>query len=318
MLTDDVFFRRYANCKIWSAYSEQERCLLYQAFYIIKTLFSSHNQEDGDKKWRLIHDRLAIEFGVSKLFDINYQSYDGITDEFYDECISFEEATESFFTEYSVPDQNINPDDFIKKRLSFLELAMRLRQHDIDSMPIEATKKSAAIEFQRIIDELNKRFHRAKVGLVYRNSSIYLIKNQKLDEEVGQLFWDLVADPMWKNVAKQIQQAIKLRDNNPQDLQEQVAISASKSIENVLKIIAEKNGYAKKKESGVGYARYLSSADCKNYKLADWEYKILECYFQQVRNPLAHSSDRTINNYQANWIIHNAMAWINSLIYRIP
>lgn len=314
-MLNDVFVRRYANCEIWSAYSELERCLLYQVFVITQQLLSSYNH-DGDGKWQLIHDQLAIELGVSKLFDLDYQSYDGINDTFYNESISWEDATESFFTELCATDKNINPDYFIKKRLSFVELAMRLKQQDINKMPIDTTKESAKIEFRQLVDELNERFRQAKANLIYGNDLIYLSKDPTIDEKIGKLFWDLVSDPIWKNVEKEIQKAIDSRDNNPQDRQEEVVFHASKAMESALKIIAKKNG-CNKKFSATKYAEHLHSTVCNDYDLDGWELEILKCYFKHVRNPASHPSNLKINDHQANWIIHNAMAWIISLVRRM-
>jgi hypothetical protein len=71
MLTD-IFAHRYLDQSIWSRYTDIEQRLLNQAFAIVKDALPYYTwegkvHEKNKDKWKLLHDRLARELGVSEL-----------------------------------------------------------------------------------------------------------------------------------------------------------------------------------------------------------------------------------------------------------
>ena len=64
--------------------------------------------------------------------------------------------------------------------------------------------------FQAAVDELNTRFRYAGLNLRYHNGFIQVASESLVAQEVEAPFWQLVADPKWKNVDHDIKEAIDL------------------------------------------------------------------------------------------------------------
>ncbi|WP_049785338.1 hypothetical protein [Nitrosomonas sp. Is79A3] len=137
MLTD-IFAYRYLKYPIWSAYSESERRLLNQTVTLAKDVFPYYNAEGkkidaNEAKWKLIHDRLARELGINELAQ-RYYSYTQKGPAGQDWPVSgffgWDYACEQFVNAQPPPNL-VSPDAFVKERLSFIELAMRIREEEV-------------------------------------------------------------------------------------------------------------------------------------------------------------------------------------------
>lgn len=352
MLTD-IFAYRYSNRPIWSEYTELERRLLNQAFGIVKDALPYYDSngkeiESNKIKWKTLHDRLARELGVNELSQ-RYYSY---TQKNY---LGQEVPVSGWFSWDHVCGQFVNatfngqvdPDRFIKERFSFVELAMRLRGDEIAQANAELPKALAdaalrdagprrglrlpgsAVDgvkawnttlnsgFEAQVAELNERFRRAKAPLTYHNGFIQLALDETIEQNIAKPFWDLVADPRWKNVDIDMKEALDRRDSNDKD----PAIFAAKALESAIKIVSNTKGWTRGTETGASqYIDNLMSKANGSY-LAVWEGDMLKDYFRKVRNPVGHGPGSEpmpeLTLAQTDWAIESAMSWVRTLVRRM-
>jgi len=281
MLTD-IFAYRYLDQPIWSQYTETEQRLLNQAIGIVKDVFPYYTHdgkvhENNKEKWKMLHDRLARELGVDELSKRYY---------YYTQknALGQEWPVSGYFSWDHVCHQFINAkytgqcdaDRFIKERISFVELALRLRGEEITysnsqlnteliqaslrdksqrsglrvpGSAVDAVKfrnESMNSIFERQVAELNERFRRAKAPLTYHNGFIQFAMDQQIEKNIGKPFWDIVADPLWKNVDIDMKEALDRRDSNDKD----PAIFAAKALESAIKIVSEVKGWTRGTENG--------------------------------------------------------------------
>src|SRR6185369_1530057 len=136
MLTD-IFAYRYLDQPIWAQYTEVEKRLLNQAFGVVKDAlpYYTHDGKENSEnknKWNMLHDRLARELGVDELSQ-RYYSYitkNGLGQD----CpvsgwYSWEHVC-SQFVNVTYTGQ-CDADRFIKERISFVELGLRLRGEEV-------------------------------------------------------------------------------------------------------------------------------------------------------------------------------------------
>ena len=288
MLTD-IFAYRYSDQPIWSHYTEMEQRLLNQAFGIVKDALPYYtseekvNEENKDK-WKMLHDRLAHELGVNELSK-RYYSYK------QKNALGQEWPVSGFFSWDHVCDQFVNAtytgqcdaDRFIKERISFVELALRLRGEEVaqansqlstalaqaavrDAIPrsglrvpgsavdgIKAWNATMNSVFEGQVAELNERFRRAKTPLTYHNGFIQFSMDQQIEKHIAKPFWDLVAAPLWKNVDIDMKEALDRRDSNDKD----PAIFAAKALESAIKIVSDAKGWTRGTENGA--AQYVDN-----------------------------------------------------------
>ncbi len=123
--------------------------------------------------------------------------------------------------------------------------------------------------FATQIDELNERFRRAKAPLTYHNGFIQFATDLQIEKHIGKPFWDLVADPLWKNVDIDMKEALDRRDSNDKD----PAIFAAKALESAIKIVSDTKGWTRGMENGAAqYVDNLVSKSNGSY-LAVWKAK---------------------------------------------
>lgn len=352
MLTD-IFAYRYLDQPIWSHYTEREQRLLNQAFGIVKdalpyyTWEGKENEKNRDK-WKMLHDRLARELGVSDL-SMRYYSYT------QKNALGQECPVSGFFSWDHVCDQFVNAkytgqcdaDRFIKERISFVELALRLRGEEVahensqlsmalaqaamrDASPrsglrlpgsavdgVKALNATMNSVFEGQVAELNERLRRAKAPLTYHNGFIQFSMDQQIEKRIGKPFWDLVADPLWKNVDIDMKEALDRRDSNDKD----PAIFAAKALESAIKIVSDAKGWTRGTENGA--AQYLDNLMSKanGSYLAAWEGEMLKDYFRKVRNPVGHGPGSEpmpeLTLPQTDWAIETAMSWVRTLVRRM-
>jgi len=351
MLTD-IFAYRYLEQPIWSAYTEIEQRLLNQAFGVIKDALpywvDGKEDEKQKTKWKQLHDQLARELGVDELSQ-RYYSYtqkNALGQEFpvsgwssWDHvCGQFVNA--KYMGQYEA-------DRFIKERISFVEIALRLRGEEINAinanLPVaiqQAALRDASLRsviripgcavdgvkawnatlnstYQNQVAELNERFRRAKAPLTYHNGFIQFAMDQRIEQQIAKPFWDLVADPVWKNVDIDMKEALDRRDSNDKD----PAIFAAKALESAVKILSDIRQWTRGNENGAAqYVDNLISKANGSY-LAPWEGEMLKDYFRKVRNSVGHGPGSEpmpeLTLPQTDWAIETAMSWVRTLIRRL-
>ncbi len=351
MLTD-IFAYRYLNQPIWRDCTETEQRLLNQAMGIVKDALpywiDGKEGEKAKQKWKSLHDLLAREIGVNELFP-RYYSYS------QKNMLGQDLPVSGWFTWDHVCTQFVTakfsgqcePDRFIKERISFVELALRLRGEEVAAANanLHAALQQAAFgdanvrsgaripgsavdgikawnaemnaAFQGQIHELNERFRRARVPLTYHNGFIQFALDQRIEEQIAKPFWELVDDPKWKNVDIDMKEALDRRDSNDKD----PAIFAAKALESAIKIVSDERGWTRGAENGA--AQYVDNLMSKANGgfISPWEGDMLKDYFRKVRNSVGHGPGSepmpTLSLPQTDWAIESAMSWIRTLVRRL-
>jgi hypothetical protein len=225
-------------------------------------------------------------------------------------------------------DGSMQADQFVKERISFIELGFRLRESQInvenmnlptaikaaDAPPIGRLRLpgkysdyvkeyNAAINrnFRGSVEELNARFRQSGCNLNYHNGFIQMP------------FWSLVSTDKWKNVDTDVKEAFDRRDTGARD----PAFYAVRALESAIKIISDDKGWTHGKERGAhNFVDNLTS----NNLLAGWEASALKHVFTAVRNPLGHgpggAAMPALSKEQTDWAIEACLSWIKSLIRR--
>lgn len=353
MLTD-IFAYRYLDHPIWQEYTEVEQRLLNQAFGIVKEAMpyydaSGKEIEASKLNWKSLHDQLARELGVDELSQTHY-SYT------WKNPLGQEWPVEGFwgwdhvceqFVKAEFPSGRREPDRFIKERISFIELAMRFRGEEIEQMnaglpkaisnatmqdqmqllrtrsprsavdQVKAWYRTENEKFGDQVRELNERFRRARAPLTYHNGFIQVSMDNVIERNIAKPFWDLVADPLWKNVDIDMKEALDRRDANGKD----PALFAAKALESAIKIISDTKGWTRGTESGASqYVDNLVSKANGSF-LSAWEGDMLRDYFRKVRNSLGHGPGSepmpVLSMPQTDWAIETAMSWVRTLIRRM-
>lgn len=250
------------------------------------------------------------------------------------------------FVKEACPPHHPDPDRFIKERLSFVELAFRMRDREIaelnasleinmaNAMAMNARFASLRVpglgadgvrgwtatqtsNFAGYVDELNERFRRAAVPLTYHNGFIQVSLDEQVERQIAKPFWNLVGDPLWKNVDIDMKEALDRRDSNDKD----PAFFAAKALESTIKIISDQKGWTRGNESGA--SAFIDNLVSKNNGsfIAVWEADTLRDYFKKVRNTLGHGPGSApmpaLTPPQTDWAIESAMSWIRTLIRRM-
>lgn len=352
MLTD-IFAYRYVDQPIWATYTEIEQRLLNQAFGIVKDALPYYMpdgkaHEKNKEKWKLLHDRLARELGVNELSQ-RYYSYT------QKNALGQDRPVSGWFSWDHVCSQFVNAkytgqcdaDRFMKERISFVELSLRLRGEEValansqlgeavaqaairDATPrsglrvpgstvdgIRAWNATMNSVFQGQVTELNERFRRAKAPLTYHNGFIQFAMDQQIESQIAKPFWDLVADPLWKNVDIDMKEALDRRDSNDKD----PAIFAAKALESAIKIVSDTKRWTRGTENGAAqYVDNLVSKANGGY-LTAWEGDMLKDYFRKVRNTVGHGPGLEpmpeLTLPQTDWAIETAMSWVRTLVRRM-
>lgn len=353
MLTD-IFAYRYINHPIWSTYTEVEKRMLNQSIGVVKDALPYYHSdgkehEANKEKWKTLHNQLARELGVDELSS-RYYSY------MHKSALGQEFPVNGSWGWLYVCEQFIkapfttlggDPDRFIKERISLIELALRLRGEEIESLNsklpqalMEANLRDSRISSARRIPgsavegvkawnknpndiynsqvyELNERFRRAGAPLTYHNGFIQISIDEVIENNIARPFWELVADPLWKNVDIDMKESLDRRDSNDKD----PAFFAAKALESTIKIVSDTKKWTRGNETGA--SQYIDNLVSKNNGayLAPWEGEILRDYFRKVRNSLGHGPGSepmpVLSIPQTDWAIETSMSWIRTLIRRM-
>lgn len=352
MLTD-VFFRRYANRPMFTRVGQNEHALFVQAYRIVNEQIWNYYGQDKKVNesvkaiWAGIHNRLSMEIGVKELSP-KYYSYQTewngkpyTNSGWYDMNLVVENWLNYKFT------GDLDSDMFVKRRLSFVELAFRTREEQVaqanaefprrlaeaemhDRMPrrpmtlpgsradgVRAINENMNRTFAANVNELNERFQQAGMPLHYHNGFIQITQDEKLQEQVEQPFWLLVKDAQWKNVSIDMAEAVDRRDTAGRD----PSFYAAKALESTIKIICDiKNWTIGNEKSVSDFLNHLESK-ANGAFIENWERQSMQRFYSDVRNDLGHgpgSKDMpNLTPQQIDQTIEFCMSWVKSLIRRL-
>ena len=356
MLTD-VFFRRYADRPMFNAVGQRESALFVQAFRVIDEQvwkyygYDKKIDESVKTIWTSIHDRLSMEMGVKELSP-RYYSYQT-------EWMGKQHTTSGWHAMNHVVEQwltlqydpqRTDPDSFVKRRLSFVELAFRTREEQVEAantaLPgalqraaiadarrptggagirvpgslvdgLRQANMAANANFRANVDELNERFKQAGMPLHYHNGYIQVTQDEQVQAQIEQHFWRLVKDAQWKNVSIDMAEAIDRRDTGGRD----PSFYAAKALESTIKIICDLKNWTTNSEKGV--SDFLNHLESKaNGAFIDgWERQSIQRFYSDVRNDLGHGpGSKSMPNLSPQQIDHTiefCMSWVKSLINRL-
>lgn len=296
MLTD-IFACRYEETPIWRTFDESARRLLVQGFRIVGEQLFPYYYSDGKEKaglketWDSLNKQLAMELGLKDLSAPTMGFYNP-----QKQWVSHTNTKIAICENFVCAEYNdsVTADQFIKERLSFIEIAFRRRENEIAKinadLPAELSKaklKSARVRrgihvpgnfedsvqagndrlnanFRSSCEELNERFRQARAKLDYHNGFIQFSLDAATTDQVERPFWALVSHPKWQNVDHDMKEALDLRDSGGRD----PAFHSAKALESTLKIISDEKGWSTRKERGAGdYLNHLRAK--KNGKFID-------------------------------------------------
>ena len=353
MLTD-IFAYRYLENPIWDNFDENVRRLLVQGFRIVSEQLFPYYDADGKEKaevkaiWDDLNKNLAMELGLKSLSSPTYGYYTEWNGKKHWTSGSWAKITvcENFvLAEY---DGSVPVDQFIKERLSFIELAFRQQEKKLSELNASLDRRIQEAElatkmrpsrgirlpgnrsdglrawnqsqnemFTASCNELNERFRRSRSKLHYHNGFIQISEDEAIMREIEQPFWNLVVEPMWQSVDHDMKEAIDLRDSGGRD----PALFAAKALESTIKIISDVKGWTKGKEKGA--ANYIDNlrATANGEFINGWERESLVEFFSKVRNPFGHGAGSQpvpeLSSPQTDWAIEFCMVWIKNLIRRL-
>lgn len=355
MLTD-VFFRRYEKRPMFNEVGHKESALFIQAYRILDEdiwrYYDWDKQVDQRVKsiWTGLHDRLTREMGIAELSARHYS---------YQTEWMRKPLTKSGKFDMNVVVQAwmnakcmdaMDPDAFMKRRLSFIELAFRERESQLvdlnEKLPAEI--KQAALQdaiarakhtglrvpgcradgvraqnesmnsmFASQVHELNERFRQAGIQLHYHNGFIQITQDEQVQKQIEQPFWDLVKDGQWQNVSIDMAEAIDRRDTAGRD----PSFYAAKALESAIKIICTIKKWETRNEKGVSdYLNHLE-AKANGPFIECWERQSMQRFYTDVRNDLGHGPGSAqmpnCTPQQVDHSIEFCMSWVKSLIKRL-
>lgn len=356
MLTD-VFFRRYENRSMFDAVGQKESALFLQAYRLVNEqiwkYYGCDKKVDERVKeiWTDIHDRLSMEIGVKELWPKHYAYQTNWMGKPYTNSGWHEMnyVVEQWLT-LKFDSEHMDADAFVKRRLSFIELAFRTREEQVQAtnanLPaalqqaasedklrhhkstglrvpgsrvdgLKAQNESMNARFRANVDELNQRFIQAGMPLNYHNGYIQITQDELVLARIEQPFWLLVKDAQWKNVSIDMAEAIDRRDTGGRD----PSLYAAKALESTIKIICDIKQWTTGNEKGV--SDYLNHLESKaNGALIDgWERQSMQRFYSDVRNDLGHGPGfKDMPNFspqQIDQTIEFCMSWVKSLIGRL-
>lgn len=350
MLTD-IFAYRYRESSIWEKFDESARRLLVQGFRIVSEQLFPYFDTTGNERpeakaiWDELNKKLAMELGLKDLSSPTYGFYNANK---YWISGSWPKNTVCENFVLAKYDGTVSADQFVKERLSFIEIAFRKQEEKLRSLNanlekrvqeeitaakrrtsqglplseipgdrLRAWNKSQNEMFKAACDELNERFRQARAKLHYHNGFIQISEDEFIMREIEQPFWNLVGDPMWQSVDHDMKEAIDLRDSGGRD----PALFAAKALESTIKIISDTKGWTKGNERGA--ANYIDNLRAKKNGelISSWERESLVKFFSEVRNPFGHGAGSQpvpeLSAPQTDWAIEFCMIWAKNLIRRL-
>ena len=352
MLTD-IFADRYISVKMWGLVNDVDKRFLVQGFRMVSEQLYPYwvdgkESPKAKERWISIHNKLSMELGLSELSP-KYYSYQTMWNgkpHTQSGSWSMDKVCKDFVC--AVYDGSVSPDRFMKERLSFIELAFREREEQINEInrnlpkqlldaqlqdkirkagglkvpgnrtnAVQAFNDSLNLSFRNSVDELNERLRRSGYKLNYHNGFIQISEDLLVEDQIEKEFWTITKDPLWGNVDIDMKEAIDLRDSNGRD----PAFYAARALESTIKIISDQKGWTHGREKGAhNYIENLGSKK-NGVFINDWERDALKAFFTAVRNPFGHGagSDKmpVLSSQQTDWAIETCMSWVKTLVKRM-
>jgi hypothetical protein len=340
MLTD-IFADRYQDKILGTAFEERHRRFFVQmAKLITEQVYvrrsGGERRPADDSSLQSVHDKLAMELGLKEL-SLKFYFY-GTPQ------VAGTYSINSIITNFlTFPfSENMDPDIFIARRLSLVEIAFRDRYQELEregsrfiDMPAIAkgrgtltdylatmaqkAVKNAAEDLQIYkadVDELNARLLQGKLGLHFHNGFLQFSEDSLVATIVEKPFWDRVSGPDWANVDLDMKEAVDHRDTQGRD----AAFFAFRALESAIKIVSDKKGWTTGQERGA--AHFIDNLMRKeNAFIEVWEGDVLKGLFSKIRNRFGHGpgSDPmpALSPAQTDWALETTMSWIKSLIGRL-
>ena len=304
MLTD-IFLDRYVSNQLWDGHNEACVRFLCQSTKMINEQIYPYwvdgkCNEHSKKKLSEIHQKLSMELGVVELAPIYYSFpvvQNGVT-----HTNSGKWSIDKVCKDFMLKNYNEVADSFdtyMKKRISFIELAFRDRESEIKSIEarmqqpksealdalikFSSSQSNSLLEHQQTIcnrfvesvDELNERFRRTGILLHYHNGFIQMASDELTERNIESSFWGVLKGERWKNVDIDIKEAFDLRDSSGRD----PAFYAAKALESTIKIVSDTKGWTTNKEKGAhNYIDNLLSKKNGSF-IKNWEAEILKTFF---------------------------------------
>ncbi len=331
MLTD-IFAHRYRDVPLWKAFDENARRLLVQGFRIVSEQLFSYNNTgevaDGAKEiWHLLNKQLAMELGLMDIAPSASGFYDR-NNRWIGRTHTDEDICENFVC--AKYDGSVPEDQFIKERLSFIELAFQHKEHEISeanaglsakvqqkklsviaprtgpsrggfrvgpSLGKEEMMENIANELRAQNETLNSSFQSscAELNERFRNAKAKLdYHNGFIQLSTDEITRNQVDRPFWNLVSAPEWESVDHDMKEAIDLRDiggrDPALHAAKALESTIKIISDDKGWTTGKENGA--VMYINNLrNKKNSEFVnDWEGKILTQFFTSVRNPLVHGA----------------------------
>ncbi|MDN3556843.1 AbiJ-NTD4 domain-containing protein [Halomonas maura] len=353
MLTD-IFAYRYLDKPIWDNFDENARRLLVQGFRIVSEqlfpYYDANGKERSEAKavWDGLNKKLAMELGLKDLSVSTYGYYTEWNGNKHWNSGSWSKITVCENFVLAKYDGSVSADQFIKERLSFIEIAFRQQEEKLKTLNasldkrvqeeklaakmrpnrgmrlpgnpgdgLRAWNKTQNEMFRASCAELNERFRQSRANLHYHNGFIQISEDESITREIEQPFWNLVSAPMWQSVDHDMKEAIDLRDSGGRD----PALFAAKALESTIKIISDIKGWTKGNERGA--ANYIDNLRSKanGEYINGWERESLVEFFSKVRNPFGHGAGSQpvpeLSVPQTDWAIEFCMIWTKNLIRRL-
>lgn len=330
MLTD-IFAIRYEDVPIFKKFGTRERRVLHQGFTVLEEFHPYWSEEEKKKAaseefWEKLHKKVSNELGLRWLSEPYYQATIGLGEykrteprqrpfiEIVRNCISLDY------------EDRFSPDAFVKKRISLIEVGMRLLfesyQHRLSA--IEASSSGSFFEtvcrpfiasYEAATEEINIRFQQGRFPLHYHNGFVQLKKDELTSVEIEQPFWSLVSEPIWANVDLDMKEAFDQLDTGGKD----PAFHAGKALESVIKIISAELEQTSGRERGAHSFIDNIGKQAVGF-ISSWEAEELKHYFTNIRNPLGHGPGNkpmpNLDYEQSRLAIEVAMSWSKLLVER--
>ena len=345
MLTD-IFAHRYQDVPLWESFDESARRLLVQGFRIVSEQLFPYYDEQGHERpgaqelWDGLNKQLAMELGLKDLSARTYPYTSTYQGKPLSMAGTYPTVTvcENFVC--AAHDESVLADQFVKKRLSFVEIAFRRREEEIALLnsnldqKIDTSKRQLLKRIQSGTGHLIGSHGMSDDELLLRNEQTVRDSNPKenqafrascdelnarfrqagakLDYHNGfiqispdELTTDQIARPFWELVSepkwKSVDQDMKEAIDRRDNSGRDPAFYAAKALESTIKIISDEKVWTHGNEKGpINYVENLGAKKNGNF-IEKWEVGSLCQFFSNVRAPMGHGPG---NNPMVNLTIH--------------
>ncbi len=325
MALTDIFARRYRDTLLWERFGENEQRLLVQASRIVSEgLF--YEIEHG--VWDHLDKTLSMELGVENLSALSATGPArllSLPQQIHAANFRAASACQNFMR--APYDGSVSPDRFVKERISFVEIAFRMKEDQVaaenanlDQAVLEAALRASRVvagqhasrarrleavnrrykserEIRAANERLNQRFESAchELNVRFRQAEANLhYHNGFIQLASDSVTEEQIEQPFWSLLRSSEWQTVDREMKEAIDLRDtggpDPALHAAKALESTIKIISDSRKWTRGNERGaVSYLDNLRSRKNGEF-IAQWEHDILRGFFADVRNPSAHGA----------------------------